>query len=238
LALLAVFAFGVIAWARRGSESVKQLGKIIIACAIMLFEAGIMCNLVVQSNFRISYDLPLHMCSIAILLVPVLLLTENKKWKEFLYHLFFIWGLGGATQALLTPDLSIYPFLGIHYVCFFVTHGLIAVAILYLTYVEGYRPSWRWFPKVLLVTMASGCVAYGVSYAVALLPPYEVGGYFILAFPPVSGSIIDYLVEIFGPSPYCIIGLFFLAPVFQGVLMLPIWLADRIRGKARASKNA
>jgi len=237
LGVMVVFAICLIIWARRGTQKRIILGKVIIACLTMSFELAIMYNLVLQRNYRISYDLPIHMCSVSILLIPVILFSENAKLKEFLYNLLFLWGLGGSMQALLTPDLSIYPFLGIHYISFFVTHGMIIVTVMYLTYVEGNRPRWRHFPKVLLATAIGSIIAFGINYLVKLLPPYEVGGYYYLAYPPVSGSAIDYLVDIFGPSPYYIFGMLLLLPIAQGILMFPIWLIDKVKGKIAKNRQ-
>ncbi|MCL2671845.1 MAG: TIGR02206 family membrane protein [Clostridiales bacterium] len=235
LAVPALFAIGIILWARRGSDKTKQICRIILAVGISAFELVIMYNLALSRHFRISYDLPLHLCSIAIWLIPVLMLTQNKKLKEFLYQLLFLWGLAGASQALLTPDLSMYPVMGVKYICYFGTHGLIIAGVLFATYVDGHRPKWRAFPKVLLTTVICGGIAFGVSHLVRLLPPYEAGGYFYLAYPPISGSLIDVFVDLLGPSPYYMIGLLLLLPIAQAILMLPVWLADTVvrgvRGK-------
>ena len=48
--------------------------------------------------------LPLHMCNFSAVLIGIFLL--QKKKNQMFFELPFYWGVGGATMALLTPDLT------------------------------------------------------------------------------------------------------------------------------------
>lgn len=80
--------------------------------------------------------LPMHLCSVAVWLGGVLLLTRSYQ----LYEVIYFAALTGASIALATPDIG--PFGAPHYrfFQFFVSHGLILSAPLWMTFVEGFRP--------------------------------------------------------------------------------------------------
>ena len=78
----------------------------------------------------ISSDLPLHMCGFSVFATSWALITKNQRFFELSYF----WGLGGALQAILTPDPTsienhFYLF------SFMVSHGLIILNVLYLIFV-------------------------------------------------------------------------------------------------------
>ena len=49
-----------------------------------------------------SSDLPLHMCGFSVFTTSWALLTKD----QLIFELSYFWGLGGAIQAILTPDPS------------------------------------------------------------------------------------------------------------------------------------
>jgi len=63
-----------------------------------------------------------------------------------------------------------------------------------------------------------------MNHLLVLLPPYEVGNYFVLNYPPVTGSLVDLFVQLFGPSPWYFIGFELMALVVFGILVLPWYL--------------
>ena len=75
-------------------------------------------------------DLPLHMCGLSVFATSYAL----AKKDQLVFELCYFWGLGGALQAILTPDFSrvvdhFYLF------TFMASHGLIILNILYLIFV-------------------------------------------------------------------------------------------------------
>lgn len=57
-------------------------------------------------KWTIQTMLPLHLCSVLVWAGAWMLVTKNYHIYEFMYLL----GIGGAIQALATPDLGIYGF--------------------------------------------------------------------------------------------------------------------------------
>lgn len=58
----------------------------------------------------------------------------------------------------------------------------------------------------------------------ALFPPYELGNYFIMGYPPPTGSIIDVFASIFGPAPRYLVGLEIMGAGVLAVITLPYWV--------------
>ena len=77
--------------------------------------------------------LPLHMCDLSEIFLIWFLLGGPK----ILYLCAFFWGLGGASMAILTPDISHHD---LDYIFFMIGHGMIIVGIMYATVALGNRP--------------------------------------------------------------------------------------------------
>ena len=67
--------------------------------------AGI-CGTSRYGTWSIQEHLPLHACSVLIWLAGLMLIRKDYRIYEFAY----LMGIGGALQALLTPDIGIYGF--------------------------------------------------------------------------------------------------------------------------------
>jgi len=72
----------------------------------------------------------------------VALLTRNQR----AYELGYFWGLGGTLQGLLTPPLY-YDYPDLQFIFFFIQHGGVVAALLYLTLGLHMRPAWRSLPS-------------------------------------------------------------------------------------------
>ncbi|HEY0266145.1 MAG TPA: TIGR02206 family membrane protein, partial [Rhizomicrobium sp.] len=89
--------------------------------------------------------------------------------RQFLYELGYFWGLGGTLQGMITPDVA-YDWPDPQFLFFFVEHGGIMVALLYLTLGTGLRPRARGLPRVIAATLFYAAVAglcdwaLGVNY--------------------------------------------------------------------------
>ena len=91
--------------------------------ALLLIAQELFLNIwhIANGTWSVATSLPLHLCGVAIILSAVMLINNNYK----LYELNYFWGLGGAIQALLTPDIGNYGFPHFRYFQFFISHGLI-----------------------------------------------------------------------------------------------------------------
>lgn len=159
----------------------------------------------------IQTDLPLHMCAITVWLCVITLLTGNVHAYEFAFFL----GLGGATQGLITPEIGHYGFPHFRALQSFAVHGGIVLAALYMTLVEGYRPTARSLGRVI--------VWMGL-YAAAIFPLNLVLGsnYLFIAAKPDFPTLLDNLA----PWPWYVPQLALIAFTVACALYLPFWIGD------------
>ena len=190
--------------------------------------------LIRNGTFRASYDMALHMCDISGVMIPLFLFMKPGKLREKMYNLLFIWGLGGALMALLTPEMGGYAFPSYYYFNFFIKHSMIIFGVLIATVFYGMRPNIKYLGWVMLISTAIVGVVYGIDWLVRLLPPFEPGNYMFLSYPPTGGSLIDLLVDIFGPSPYYMIGLEIVGALVYLILWLPFFIGGKIAQRSRA----
>ena len=106
--------------------------------------------------WTIQTMLPLHLCSTLIWLGALMLMTKNYRIYEFTYFL----GIGGAIQALATPGLGIYGFPHFVFFQYFLSHGLLITSAIYMTVVEGFRPTWKSMVRVFVWTNIYVVIVY------------------------------------------------------------------------------
>jgi hypothetical integral membrane protein (TIGR02206 family) len=161
-----------------------------------------------------TYSLPLHICTLSVWLSAALLLTRNYR----LYELLYFWGLAGATQALLTPELGIYGYPHFRYWIFFTSHGAILLTVFYMTFAEQMRPTWSSIPRVAWQTLLLMLIVGGVNWLTG-------GNYMYIARPPATASLIDVL----GPWPWYIGPLILIGLLSFLICYLPFAINDRLR---------
>ena len=97
-------------------------------------------------------SLPLHLCGLSAMLSGIVLFWRN----QFAYECLFYWGLAGALQSFLTPELNLGKSDFILYLDYFISHGGIIFSALFLTIILGMRPrkkSWLYvflFSQILI----------------------------------------------------------------------------------------
>src|SRR5689334_22164824 len=118
-----------------------------------------------RHELSLGNGLPMNLCDWAEIALIAALLTRN----QFAYELGYFWGLGGTLQGVLTPPLY-YDFPDPQFIFFFIQHGGVVAALLYLTLGARMRPTWRSLPRVIAASFAYlGAVAMvdwalGVNY--------------------------------------------------------------------------
>ncbi len=186
--------------------------KYTLAILISLQQAALYIWYTLAGQWSLEVTLPIQLCDLSIFLSVIVLLlsNSNRKSRQIVFELLYFWGLGGATQALLTPDMGNYTFPHFIYYQFFLSHGLIVLTCLYMVLVEKYRPNLRSVIRVLVITNI---------YAALIIPfNYLTGGnYLFLRYKPAGGSILDML----GPWPWYILSLEAVAIVLYLILYLP-----------------
>jgi hypothetical integral membrane protein (TIGR02206 family) len=128
--------------------------------------------------------LPLQICSLGVWLGAWMLVTKNYRIYEFMYLL----GIGGAIQALATPDLGIYGYPHFRFFQTFISHGLIVTSAIYMTVVEGFRPTWK---SLLRVAIWANVYMVGIYF----LNVYLGSNYLMVNHKPETASLLDLLPD-------------------------------------------
>jgi len=160
--------------------------------------------------------LPLQICGTAVLLAATVLVLRSQR----VYEVVYFWGLAGATQALLTPEIP-YDFPHLVFLGFFISHGMILVGLFYATLAFRMRPTWSSIPRVSAITLA---------FAFLIVAPLNLllgTNYMYLRGLPRTESVLDLL----GPWPWYIIGAILFTLVSFVVYYLPFWALDYVAAR-------
>ena len=147
------------------------------------------------------------------------ILLVNKSYG--LYELVYLLGIAGASQALLTPDAGAYGFPHFRFFQTFISHGSIVAAAVYITAVEGCRPTLQSIKRILI---RGNIYAVLVGIINALLG----SNYLFVAHKPATTSLLDVLP----PWPLYLPILEAIALVMIGLLYLPFAIKDLKVGQA------
>ena len=125
LVIIAAVSAFTLGW--RGLRERPRLADVIrhaLAAMLLLLDIALHIWYFVADQWDPAYTLPLHLCSLTLILSFIMLWTRSYRLFEFNYFA----GIGGALQALLTPAaiLSGYPHFTFFY--FFIAHGGIIVS--------------------------------------------------------------------------------------------------------------
>ncbi|WP_070120922.1 TIGR02206 family membrane protein [Bacillus marinisedimentorum] len=189
--------------------------RLVIFLALFISEISLHTWLGWVGIWDIRYSLPLHLSSLSLILSSILILTKSYFLFEFTYFA----GVGSALQAMITPDLSQYTFPHFRYIHFFVSHGAIVAANVWMIFVEKFKPTARSLWRAFLILNI-------YTFLIFILNFLLNGNYMFISKKPVNPSIIDYL----GPWPFYIIPLEMITLLTFWLLYLPFMIANRKKG--------
>ena len=162
-------------------------------------------------RWTIQEMLPLHLCSVLVWTGAIMLMTKNYHIYEFMY----LMGIGGAIQALATPDLGIYGYPHFRFFQTFLSHGLIVTSAIYMTVVESFRPTWKSLGRVFVWVNIYAGVVFLINTAIG-------SNYLFINRKPPTASLLDVLPE----WPIYIIFLELIGLLTIFLLYLPFALKD------------
>jgi hypothetical integral membrane protein (TIGR02206 family) len=163
------------------------------------------------SGDQLASALPLQLCDAAIFISAAALVLRTPTLVELTYF----WGLAGTIQALFTPDLPQH-FPSFPYFQYYIAHGGIVAAALFLVVGLGLWPRREALVRVIIITVAY--VAF-----VGLVDATTNSDYMFLRAKPASASVLDLL----GPWPWYLVGGSVVALVLLFILDLPFRLLRR-----------
>ena len=162
-------------------------------------------------RWTIQTMLPLHLCSLLVWLGALMLVTRSYRIYEFMYFM----GIGGAIQALATPGLGNFGFPHFMFFQYFTSHGLIVTSAIYMTVVEGFRPTWRSLVSVFVWMNLYAAAIFFLNTAIG-------SNYLMINSKPETPSLLDLLP----PWPVYILYMELIGIVTMLLLYLPFAIKD------------
>lgn len=169
-----------------------------------------------------SRDLPLHLCSMAMLVSAWALATR----RQLAFEVAYFWGIIAASQAMLTPDTTRWQLGELDAAWNFLSHGVIVLNVGWLVLIEGMRLRRGAWLRVFLVTNGTAAVVGVVDWLTGW-------NYFFLREKPGGDS--PFLV---GEWPWYLLVLEVLALVFCFVVELPMRKREEAPGNESPEASA
>lgn len=192
-------------------ERGQKTFRYVVGTALVLSELSYHIWAVYWGVWTAQTMLPLHLCSVFVWLTAYMLFTRNYAIYELAYFL----GIGGALQALLTPDANQYGFPHYRAVQTFFAHGLLVLIPIYMTVVEGFRPTLQSFKRVVIWTNIYMIAIFFLNLAIG-------SNYLYIAHKPEFPTLLDTLA----PWPWYILELEVIGLVILFPLYLPFLIKD------------
>jgi hypothetical integral membrane protein (TIGR02206 family) len=185
----------------------------VLALLIVLTEPSYWAQQIINHTWSARYDLPLQLSNASEFVSAAAL-----WWRTpFLVELTYFWGFGAVLQALATPDFPEH-FPDPAYFRFYVTHGGILLAAVFLTVGLRITPRPGTTVRVFFATIA-------YTAFVGVVDVLTGGNYMYLRQKPAAGSLLNFM----GPWPWYIGAGLILAVIVLTILNAPFWLARRCR---------
>lgn len=218
LAALILLNIALIWRFKKAPEKAKRRAAYVIVAVLWLNEIAWHVWNYKSGIWTVQTMLPLHICSLLVWAGGLMLITKNYFIYEFVYFM----GIGGASQVLITPYLDIYGFPHFRFFQSFISHGLIVSMAIYMTLVEGLRPTWKSLLRVVLWMNIYLAIIFVINTLTG-------SNYLFLAEKPPVATLLDLLPE----WPWYILWIEVIGVAISLILYLPFAIKDwRVKIKA------
>ena len=208
--IAAVVVFLIWGW-QVPDESAKRRTRLLLVTLFLIVEVSWHSWHIINGTWTVLYHLPLHLCAISVWGSMFILLTRSYR----AYEIIFFIGIAGALQTVLTPEAGDYGLPHFRALQTLSAHGLIIIAMVYMTVIEGFRPTWRSLWKTMLVGNVYLVFITGVNYLLG-------SNYMYTLRKPDTASLLD----VMGPWPWYILAGEVVAFLMFALLYLPFAVAD------------
>lgn len=176
---------------RRNALLISSGILIIIYCIhrVIIFNDIRFLTLYGQNGFILRDTLPLHLCEIGMILIPISLLTKNEVLSSFCFVITPL----GAALAIIYPAApwDVTPIYDPIYIGYYLEHAFCIINGISLVTLGLFQPQMRLLGKTAVMIVAMTTLAHLINLGGALLG-FEGVNYFYTVDP--SGS---FLLEIF-----------------------------------------
>ena len=169
---------------------------------------------ILENPYNWREVLPVHMCDLSEIFLAWFLLGGPK----ILYKCAFFWGIGGATMAILTPDISHHD---LDYAFFMIGHGMIVIGIMYATVALNNRP---YAKDIVTVAFITACILLPITYTINLMLGEPANFWYLMA-KPAGASPMDAFPE----PPFHLLVLVPLAIAMFFLVYSPYFIKDRLQ---------
>ena len=169
---------------------------------------------ILENPYNWREVLPFHMCDLSEIFLAWFLLGGPK----ILYKCAFFWGIGGATMAIITPDISHHD---LDYAFFMIGHGMIVIGIMYATIALNNRP---YAKDILTVSFITAFILLPITYLINLILGEPANFWYLMA-KPAGASLMDAFPE----PPFHLLVLTPLALAMFFLIYTPYFIKDRLQ---------
>jgi hypothetical integral membrane protein (TIGR02206 family) len=214
LTLGIIFALCLLLFVTRNEVRKKQRNyRFLLASILFMGDFSQHFWLIHERAWSAKSDLPLHLSDLAVILAIAMLLTSSNKLFQFMYFA----GLGSSIQAILTPDLGKFSFPHFRYFEFFISHGGVVLACLFMVFVFKCKPTLRsMWVTVLIVNLYAVCLFF-INKAIG-------SNYLYIMKKPENASILNIL----GPWPWYLIPMEVVMILSFYILYSPFWIKKKL----------
>jgi len=177
----------------------------------------------IYGKWSIQTMLPLHLCSLLVWTGAWMLVTKSYRVYEFMYFM----GIAGAIHALATPGIGDYDYPHFTYFQYFLSHGLIITSAIFMTVVEGLRPTWKSMLRVFVWMNIYAAIVYYINTRIG-------SNYLLINYKPSTPSLLDLLPE----WPIYIIYMELIGVASMLILYLPFAVKDLLNNYFLNRDNA
>lgn len=147
---------------RNKSEKTKKITLLIIAiCNALLYLSYKLTMAFTYDTFIILNELPLHLCNLNLILIPIALLTNNKLLMSYFYYVGMLAAFCGVMffdSYFLGRDAFSFVVLA-----YFIYHSTLIVFPIWFITLKMFTPSLNYIWKSLLLLLGIATIMLGVN---------------------------------------------------------------------------
>ncbi|MCK8479970.1 TIGR02206 family membrane protein [Psychroserpens algicola] len=162
----------------------------------------------IYSDYNFRVDLPLYLCSLLGILIPIY--TYYKKY--WMFEILIFWVIAGTLQGVITPDIA-EGAPSFDYFRYWIVHLGLLLVIFYSIFVFKLKPKFKSIFKSFFALQLYVLLMITLNFILD-------ANYFYLNEKPKSASVLDY----FGDWPnYIIVCQLLIIPLFM-IIYLPFYV--------------
>ena len=167
----------------------------VVSLSVLSFHLYYICF----KSYDIKTDLPLYLCSLIALLIPIF----SYFRKFWMFEILVFWIIAGTLQGVVTPDIA-EGFPSLDYFRYWIVHLGLLFIIFYAVFVFEMRPKFKSIFKSFFALQLYVILMVAINFLLD-------ANYFYLNEKPKSASLLDY----FGDWPnYIIMTQLIILPLF------------------------